>query len=116
MHVECYTGGTCPCEWTLNSAFRSVDVDDGCVCGLVCPAAGGKKKGKGEQVEALTVEAVCESLLLLLAVPQTVALASVDGDVLQVLCCDMQTVFTRVRRPLLLVTCCDDQRGSLMAY
>ncbi len=42
------------------------------------------------ETETLTVEAVCESLLLMLAVPQTVALASVDGDVLQVLtACDL---------------------------
>ena len=36
--------------------------------------------------EALSVEVVCEALLLVLAVPQAVALASVDNDVLQVGC------------------------------
>jgi hypothetical protein len=60
-----------------------------CIAPLL-PAAGGKKKGQGVETETLTVEAVCESLLLMLAVPQTVALASVDGDVLQVLtACDL---------------------------
>ena len=43
-----------------------------------------KDKGKDKDAEELgSVDAICESILLLLAIPQTVAAVSVDGDVLQ---------------------------------
>ncbi len=48
------------------------------------PVVGADGAAAAAPVEEPSVEAVCESLLLVLAVSQTVALTSTDGDVLQV--------------------------------